>query len=1105
MRDTRWLWPLVGLVLCSAACSDDHEPSLVAPPGYAAIPSWQVRHTVEGLDSGGEAIALEAPLLNPNHILPQEPGRALEVGDGLWVAERTAWRVLRYEVTSVDPLVFAPPEVVLSAQPWRQDAIWLPLELSLTGDENRFGLVFARAESGQAIISGPQGRLWAVSVDQPVGRMLGAGLGGRVPDDGVEIGSADLSQVIGAAFDPGGQGRAAKVLLATHNAIFSAPLAALDEPTVKLTRVAGSGAVGQSRGGAAVLSAALDFTDRMAMSVDSQGNLYFTESNTGRVLMIPDYNQPQDAELVIIAGLGNGEPISDDFTDPRNQRLELPIALDLWIHEDGQEVSFDFLQDVGIPWQVRVRFGATRGADFEPLESNFTLEKIRPFSGFMVAQDVMVMGRGDLGTVVSFPLGADADAQERVLAGPEVVESIGPDFLPNLTRPGAVMRVPIFGRHTLIIADVASSKLMLDSGPGQPLTPFIFRSGGTLYDIFRSFAPLSRSDDQPDQVLIGSINEVLGYAIEEPAVGNNQQLLMRTTGGGLSPSGATMASWSAGAAPSLVGSLSDGTMLFFDPDLEGIYTFDAADVVNDATELNLTIGGLANVILPRESPSGPRVVSLRSARSLLLSSADVLTAVVPSEGGGQLIMSMRLAQSQDALVLAGREFTRGQQALVLAGGGQSPLVEGQSAFEMGLTGVSSAWMSPWASLVGTIDVDGRTGLFEVDAEGRFGWLAEPLGEGVVQANPQGEPVALGSLVVSEGARWQPLPCLPPQVALLLASDGVWWVNLSDEEAAPGPMGAQMLEPGTAVALRDGAVDRAVCWLDDAVALVEVGGERLDVLGGQGVALPVAASSLEVTDGGQVLLATERAEGAGALEVFDPGAGLAPTALTGLTPSSLDGRRLRRAPLAASLPVFAQADDGHIYAAMEGTLFRILNTPGERFSPVSRVEVLWTGEPLGVGRDRPTALAALPDDGDGTSILMAARGVVYRFDVDEAQPSVDGEVRRGRFERLAGGGNSAPGFGAPATEAFLGEIEGIVPHRDRIWLRWDGYVGFINAQGNLVGVAGGGDKGVSEAEFPWELDLFGTVGAHPTLSVSPDGRSIVTVAPHLGAVVQFTMP
>ena len=250
-------------------------------------------------------------------------------------------------------------------------------------------------------------------------------------------------------------------------------------------------------------------------------------------------------------------------------------------------------------------------------------------------------------------------------------------------------------------------------------------------------------------------------------------------------------------------------------------------------------------------------------------------------------------------------------------------------------------------------------------------------------------------------------------------------------------------------------------------------------------------------GDQLLLSGPAPEGGRILMGAYTPPNVTAAAVSTLSPAALDGRRAVDTRLADDLPVFAADDHGDLYAAVSGCLLRVL-AEGQGLRPASPVQVLWTGDPVGKGVDRPTALTV---EASG-ALLMAAGGRLFRFVVDPgAEAESPSHIRRGSFEHVAGGGSRVPAAGAPALEAYLGPVEGIVQRGDDIWLAHGGFVSRIGSDGLVETIAGGGMLPASSATKPWELMLSPTTGAHASLAVDPSG-AIVVADPNQQVLLRF---
>lgn len=1130
-----WVSALVLWVAVGVGCEDDERGAVLQlPEGYESPSSWRVRHVVEGVYEGGEPVSLEAPLMDPARVLASlspvtrgPDGSALSVGDHVYVAERRRWRLLRLTVLSASPLSLGEPEVMLSAEPWRSEGVVLPFEVSVGGAVDHFARVLAFAQDGTLLISGPDGALWWVPPGASGGMRLGAGPAGVVPDEGELLSGVDLSQVIGAVFEPGGQGREAELLLVSHEAIFAAPQLDIMEGSARLRRVAGSGAVGQAPSGADARSAPFDFTARAPLAVSGDGHLYVTETNAGRLLRIVDHAGPSP-KLEVLAGTGRLGPISDDPSDPRNQNLEMPVGLDLIVGEgDDGEVAFTFLADVGIPWRVRGRFEGQGAGRWVPLESDFILEKLRPSSGFAVAGEDLLTTRAEAGQLLLDRVGGEFDSPERTLVGPspEAGEQrivVGPDFLAPLVRPASVSRVKIGGAPTLVLGDLATSKVMLDERTDEPPVAFIFRGGGASYSPYRSVTPLEPAAGQPDQLVVASRDEVFAYSIEALEGGALSQEMMRSGKGSLLETGLPLGAWVSDAAPVLVGPTGDGRLFFFDETLRGLFevVLEEDSSVTAVSELILVSGGAPGTRVPQARSLGPRVVDLDTAVRLTTGPLSTVLVTLSDERGGDRVMLMRLGGVLGEMNAAGRVLNFNSEAIVVAGGGAAPLRSGAQAIEVGLSGVTSAVASVSSEEGDDVEVpqlvvtlarfDGaRTGLMSVGVDGVLRWEANSA---ETAAWRQGDPeeVGLEALVVEGAAKLEAPPCVAEGVILLMTpSDGVWAMNRGAAEVEAWS-GGPSLGAGRASRVSEVSASGALCWSSGEPGVLTQGGSSVVLLSsGQRVALGASVAGARVLSSGRVVLADVDDAGRGRLRqatLEDVAAADEARweSLTGVTASPLDGRLLRRSALADEQIVWAQGEDRHLYGAFDGVLLRVLDEPGERLGRNRRLEVLWTGEPLGVGLSRPTALAweGGGQGGEPARLLLASGGGVHRFRVGEGGASVEGEVRRGSFEQVAGGGTRVPGLGGDALEASMGLIEGIVVARGRIWLRWDGLVGFVDESGRLGALAGGGVGDVRSAAQPWELSLSRRVGMHPALSLSPEGRGLVTADPRTGSVLEF---
>lgn len=1126
-----WVSALVLLVVSAAGCEDDERGAVLqVPDGYESPSSWHVRHVVEGVYEGGEPVSLEAPLMDPARVLASlspvtwgPDGAALSVGEHVYVAERRRWRLLRLTVLSVSPLSLGEPEVLLSAEPWRSEGVVLPFEVPVGGSVDHFARVLAFAQDGTLLISGPDGALWWVPPGASGGMRLGAGPSGVVPDEGELLSGVDLSRVIGAVFEPGGEGRQAELILVSHEAIFAAPQLDIMEGSARLRRVAGSGAVGQAPSGSDARSAPFDFTARAPLAVSGDGHLYVTETNAGRILRIIDHAGPSP-EIEVLAGTGRLGQISEDLSDPRNQRLEVPRGLDLIVGQrDDGEVAFTFLVDDGIPWRVRGRFEGQGAGQWVPLESDFILEKLRPSSGFAVAGDDLLTTRAEAGQLLLEEVGGAFDSPERTLVGPSpepgsqriVVE---PDFLPSLVRPAAVSRVKIGGEAVQVLGDLATSKVMLDERINEPPVAFIFRGGGASYSPYRSLTPLEPTTDQPEQLIVASQDEVFAYSIE---AGSTREM-MRAGDGNLLETGLPLGAWVSDAAPMLVGPTGDGRLFFFDETLRGLFEVVLEDdsSMTAVSELILVSGGSPGTRVPQSQSSGPRVVDLDTAVHVTTGPLNTVLVILSDEQGGDRVLLMRLGGSLGEMNAAGRVLSFNSEAIMVAGGGAEPLRVGAQAAEVGLSGVTSAVASasfvvdgdeetPQLTVTLTRHDGARTGLMSVGVDGVLRWVANSE---ETAAWRQGDPeeVGLEALVVEGVATLEAPPCVSEGVILLMtSSDGVWAMNRGAAEVEAWS-GGPSLGAGRASRVSEVSATGALCWSSGEPGVLTQGGSSVVLLSsGQRVALGAAVTGVRVLGDGRVVLADVDGEGRGrlrqaTLEEVAAGDEAQWESLTGVTASPLDGRLLRRSSLADEQMVWAQGEDGHLYGAFDGTLLRVLSEPGEAFGRNHRLEVLWTGEPLGVGLSRPTALA-WEGGGQGDEparLLLASGGGVHRFRAGEGGLSVEGEVRRGSFERVAGGGTQVPGLGGDALEASMGVIEGIVVARGRIWLRWDGLVGFVDESGRLGALAGGGVGDLRSAAHPWELSLSRQVGMHPALSLSSNGRGLVTADPRTGAVLEF---
>ncbi len=1087
------------MVAAAAGCADP-EVTLAPPEGYEAA-EWRVRHEVEGARAGVDAVDAGAPIRDPWNILVAPPG-PLAVGSAVFVAERRGWRVLRFEVEGVDPVRLGSPSVAVSTEPWRRGAAWMPADVGVERRDDRFGMVLARSADGVMLLSGPSGQPWVVEPGQAEARRLGAGPLGLEAVEGAAIGRVDLSALAGAAFDEGGDGRPPAVLLAANGAIFSLDPAGLRDPQVPLRRVLGSGARAQADTGALALSAPLELFFKAPLAVDDSGNLFVLEVDAGRVLMVPGYAQ-QGARVVRLAGVGRGALVEDEAS-PLNQRFDLGLGNSLTVTRQGAARHLDFLNFGGIPWRVTVE---VEGDEARIIKSDFLVGRTLPSmqGGFTVAGDRVLAGRGDFGSLSAFQFGEEGVEEHLAGHAGRDFEAIDADFLPTLLRPGALLTTKVHGTPTLVLSDQSSSHIALEFSKGEA-EAVVFRQAGTAYDPYRNLSIIPAAQGQAARLLIGSQQEVLSYSIE--GVGRRPPVLYRADEGALSLSGMPAGAFSAARAPVAFGARAvDDAPLFFDASRGVIFALPGSAALDAGSELTRLAGGEFSRVTPLGATAGSLVLDLSGARQVAVGPLGFITAVIEDAARGDLALVMRTDPAPEAAALAGRALPRVDQGIVAAGGGAGRPLDGALATEVGFKGLVSAVAGQqgelWMSLRGA---GGTTELARVDAQGRLDRLSAP-GSPPLDGFGRG-PVSLSALVVSGEASLGWAPCLPPGVLLLMGQQGAWWLN-TGSAPSPGPEGAP-LAAGEAARAGQRAARQVIC-LDGDPWLLDLDGAGVEsTVTGQRVTLGRAASSITVTAAGRALVVAAdqgallgvnlpgeggAQEGRGLVERLE-GGDLAP--LSGQTPTALDGRRLFKVGLADELPIFASADEGGLYGAMAGALFEVLPLDGVGFDPNGHMRVLWEGAPLdGV---RPTALAVEPGAGP-VRLLVAASDRLYRFTLDPSIPPGPDKVRRGRFERLAGGGVAFPGLGESALSASVPGIEGIVPVGDRIWLRWSGYVGSIGPDGILRAIAGGGHRGL-EATDPWDLSLSPRVGAHPALALAPDGR-LVTPEPRLGAIIDFS--
>ena len=494
------------------------------------------------------------------------------------------------------------------------------------------------------------------------------------------------------------------------------------------------------------------------------------------------------------------------------------------------------------------------------------------------------------------------------------------------------------------------------------------------------------------------------------------------------------------------------------------------------------------------------MLDLGEASEVSFGAGEFLTAVLTGTPHGDLVLAVRKGSAPETAALVGRVFDKLDHGIIVAGGGARVPESGLMATEVGFRGVASSLVTSDRALWLTLRGPSNTGLVRIAPGGVLTLVADPRSGAELDDFEVG-PVPLSGLVVGGEARLVAPGCLPEGTALLLAEGGVWWLNVGSVSSR-GPRG-NPLGAGEGLKVRASSARQAFCWTEDRLALLDAGGTSIALPEtGRVISLPSGPVSSVVVSGSGQLVAAALVSGVGALltgdaDALQRGESGPLEVVSGRTPSALDGRRLRKVGLADELPVFAGAEDGFLYGASAGVLFRI-RAEDSGYNINSHMEVLWTGEPLGDGH--PTALAVEPGQ-EPVRLLVAVRGRLYRFGVDASRPQEGERVHRGHFELLGGGGDRYPGLGGPARSARMPMIEGIVPDGDRIWLRWGGFVGFIDAEGTLKGIAGGGVRLLGEAAAPWELALSPEVGVHPALAQAPDG-ALITPAPRQGAYLSF---
>ncbi|MEO1271042.1 MAG: hypothetical protein AAFX99_23375, partial [Myxococcota bacterium] len=304
-----------------------------------------------------------------------------------------------------------------------------------------------------------------------------------------------------------------------------------------------------------------------------------------------------------------------------------------------------------------------------------------------------------------------------------------------------------------------------------------------------------------------------------------------------------------------------------------------------------------------------------------------------------------------------------------------------------------------------------------------------------------------------------------------------------------------LASGQAQRLTDRRVFGATCrdetlWLlVEGPALMEVNSPTMPA------PLPLQEATDVATSLGTNLIVVGRADG-GPWQlhrvegVDEGGAELRLETLSGLRSNPLDGRKANFGRFTDELPLYAGHEDGNLYVLTATELFRLQRGDSE-LGQQTPIDILWDQFPLGDPEQHPSAFAAEPWDGDAPAVLFALGGSLYRY-----------VVGRGLVARLVGAGNTPAQPGSLALTALPETIHALqVDAEGRIWLRWDGYVGYINDQGQLIAIAGGGQHSPRQAQHPWELELATSSPVHPSLAVGPQG--VIRVAePNAGVVLSF---
>ena len=672
---------------------------------------------------------------------------------------------------------------------------------------------------------------------------------------------------------------------------------------------------------------------------------------------------------------------------------------------------------------------------------------------------------------------------------------------PVLTHPGAVVPYTFRGRERTMVADLGSGWIWTDAGPGlsQPVLR-ADRAGrvstapqfdSAVRRPFQSIAVMPpRPTDETPRLVVSSPLALTMLALEFGDEGLAISSRVAGPGDVIHPvDRAALLSYLPDVAPVLLGDNLQGRFMLLERG-EGSLATRSRDDSGTLTPLAtlVVIGGdpLAQV-LPIDAPESLIITELEHTRDATRTPEDAMMFAIDEPFLGDLALGATLHSVAGDCPMGGRALMAGQ-AQVIAGGGDLAPSDGAQAAALRLSGLTSAVPMCDGRALLTLAERGRARLALVDAEGIWSWLTPPA--------PSEEGEGLARAELASPARLTREACLGEGQVIWMGYDGAWWLNLSEAPAAT-PLGE--VPAGGATQLVEGeAVLDAVCHEGEPVLLLE--GARLTRLGGAGAsALPVVEATDLAVAGGELIVVGRERGGPWQLRrvggEVGGGAPLAAEVLSGQSTNPLDGRRANFGRFTDELPLYSGHPDGALYVATPDALLRLDRGEQGELTLFTPIEVLWDGPPLGDPEQRPSAFAAEPWDGEGPpSFLLATGGSLIRF-----------VVGRGPVARLVGAGDAPAVPGAEALRAAPESIHALQVGDDgRIWLRWDGYVGYIDDQGRLIAIAGGGERSPRETRAPWEVSLATRSAAHPSLAIGPRGEVVITEPGH-GVVLSFEIP